>query len=117
MEAFFFTCDNVIMHRKDDDAKDECLFAFWNGDNRPTLLRTFTAVWSLVEKTRHCSSIHTWLANRCAKSADQNEMIKIEMKARLEKDNLVKLLIVVDQIYAKPGSMTKKGSECFGKQL
>lgn len=103
MEAFIFTYDYVIMGRKVDDTNSTCLFAYLNREARSAYPSNFITGWSLTEEGKSFKPVCEWLDNRYAKTVDLDELIRIAMNARLDKEELVKFPTVLDEFYNKAG--------------
>lgn len=89
--------DNVTTPMK-NDSKEAWLFAYLDKEARFAYHSQFMVGMSLNTEAKHCATIWSLLADRCAEMVDPNQFIRMENDALLDKKNLVNLLSFVDEL-------------------
>lgn len=99
VEAFLFTCDNVIMRTEDKDDQAACLSSYVDGEACRAYLSKSNSGWLLTEKGRDYDFLCNWLVDRYAKPTDPEELTRTAMNTHLDRYHFIRSLITIDEMY------------------
>lgn len=93
IESFHFMYDNVIMRRKDRDAKATCLLTHQEGDASFDYRLLFTNIRALSEKDQNNAFMRNFLGKRYDKAVNRSKLISMAIKAQWYNEMLINSLL------------------------